>query len=334
MKNTHKPYQCLCQNPYLCSRLLEKSTSLGDQKRVGYYTLPKYNPEDKKCLDNKIRDVIYFYIMRGESSKENSLTANQLARPKIPKSEPEYVAFHHFHPSTLQDGNLGPQLFIDSMQAESCNLKNARTILFSVLDSDLRKYSNSEVKVGMYINAPNYSWESLTSNAKLIEAEIATKELQEQMKKPGQQDDLHVDSEAEISSNDTHCTEILVSLIMNRKWNDAYKRCVAKPLEASHWTIHKSQKNGQVYMKKLPIHFACRFLAPKYLIITLIEAYPSGIKEQDNNGKLPIHELLHQKFSSKSASKDDVLESIKYLIQKYPESCSVADSMGMLPIHR
>ena len=164
---------------------------------------------------------------------------------------------------------------------------------------------------------------------------VMVRDSNDQMKKPGQQDDLHVDSEAEISSNDTHCTEILVSLIMNRKWNDAYKRCVAKPLEASHWTIHKSQRNGQVYMKKLPIHFACRFLAPKYLIITLIEAYPSGIKEQDNNGKLPIHELLHRKFLSlSSAGKDDVLESIKYLIQKYPESCSVADSMGMLPIHR
>jgi len=63
--------------------------------------------------------------------------------------------------------------------------------------------------------------------------------------------------------------------------------------------------------------------------VTLLEIYPNGIKEVDEKGALPLHNLF-QKKDSQNHNKER-MEVVEYLVEKYPDSIRVADKKGKLP---
>ena len=305
--------KCVCKHSSTCATYVTKWTILNDNLRCGYYRIPSYNPTgDEQCLDNKIRDVIFHYLFDG------STTGEKLARPcSDTTDEIQYVAFHHFSPRILQINNKGPLMFLTKDLADELELNNVRTVLFTISNEEYDAYRSNDIEVGKYISAPNYSWRNTQSDWSKIESMI------EKYSKTKSGED-----EKEASSHMT-----LVNLIIDRDWIGAYKRCKIFPDEAKQWVVSASRRTGNVFVRKLPIHFACRFSAPKEVIVALVDAYPAGLEALDESGKLPIHDLFHR-YHKATDDKKKLLEIVEYMLAKYPESTNIADLKGMLPIHR
>lgn len=302
---------CVCKNPSSCAAIVAKWTALNDSLRCGYYRIPRYDPKgDEHCLDNKIRRVIFYY-MYGDERSEKIPTPDS-----IQSFQDQYVAYHHFSPLVLQICNGGPVMFMSKELAQEIKLDNARTVLFSLSEKDCAKYDSQDVAVGKYICAPNYSWWNIQTDIVKMNSAI-TKYL----KKP------------RIASDTNAVEKTLINLIMDRDWKHAYERCNACPDEAKQWLVSTSSKTGSVFLRKLPLHFACRFSAPKYIIAALVDAYPKGLEELDESGKLPIHTLFNLCHKTRE-DKKQLLEIVEYMLEKYPESSNIADMKGMLPIHR
>jgi len=123
----------------------------------------------------------------------------------------------------------------------------------------------------------------------------------------------------------------LCTAIMDKNWDLVSNVCEQCPDQVCQWIITKSNRTQAVYLRKLPIHFACKFHAPKEVIVTLLEIYPNGIKEIDEKGALPLHNFFRNK---NLVNNEERMEIVEYLVEKYPESIRVADKKGMLPMHR
>ena len=121
----------------------------------------------------------------------------------------------------------------------------------------------------------------------------------------------------------------LCTAIMDKNWDLVLNVCEQCPDQVCQRIISKSNRTQAVYLSKLPIHFACKFDAPKEVIVTLLEIYPNGIKEVDEKGALPLHNLFHKKDSQNN--NEECMEVVEYLVEKYPDSIRVADKKGKLP---
>lgn len=119
---------------------------------------------------------------------------------------------------------------------------------------------------------------------------------------------------------------IVMHLILEREWNSACERLAQHSGEAGTWVETRKCGTGLTLFRKLPIHSACRYGAPMSLLKSLISAYPEGVYEKDESGKLPLHHAC-----SASCPGIDV---IQFLVALYPESIHVTDSDGNLPSQR
>ena len=125
----------------------------------------------------------------------------------------------------------------------------------------------------------------------------------------------------------------LCSALLDRDWELAETICNEYPDQVSQCVVSRSSRNNTIFLRKLPIHFACQFSAPKEVIMNLLDIYPEGIRAKDERGRLPVHLLFHIN-TNKLEENEALLDIAKYLLHLYPESLHIPDSRGMLPIHR
>ena len=110
-------------------------------------------------------------------------------------------------------------------------------------------------------------------------------------------------------------------LLSNKNWTGLIEAFREKPQYASF----KDSKN---HRGALPLHRAILKLASLELIDVLIELYPDGLREKDDNGMLPLHYAclynfcMEKHFSELRDERDKTSWGwvLKVLIQKYPEA--------------
>jgi hypothetical protein len=93
-------------------------------------------------------------------------------------------------------------------------------------------------------------------------------------------------------------------------------------LQAATWVIRK-EKNGKLRWRLLPIHAAIIFGSPLNVVELLLQEYPSGAQQKDDQGMLPIH------LAFRNDADWDVLEE---LLTAHPLGVSVKDRKGRTPI--
>ncbi|KAI2508975.1 hypothetical protein MHU86_5470 [Fragilaria crotonensis] len=109
-----------------------------------------------------------------------------------------------------------------------------------------------------------------------------------------------------------------------KQWDYAIK-FFSKPdgaLQAATWVTRK-EKNGKLRWRLLPIHAAIIFGAPVKVIELLLQEYPPGAQQKDDQGMLPLH------LAFRNDSSWDVLEE---LLTAFPQGINVKDRKGRLPI--
>jgi hypothetical protein len=109
-----------------------------------------------------------------------------------------------------------------------------------------------------------------------------------------------------------------------KQWDYAVK-FFSKPdgaLQAATWVTRK-EKNGKLRWRLLPIHAAIIFGAPVKVIELLLQEYPPGAQQKDDQGMLPIH------LAFRNDSGWDVLEE---LLTAFPQGITVSDRKGRLPV--
>jgi len=125
----------------------------------------------------------------------------------------------------------------------------------------------------------------------------------------------------------------LGNLVINTRWSEAYIRCKQHPSEAKQWLVSRSARTGKVLFRKLPLHIACTFGAPKELVYALTEAYPEAVNLADESGKLPLHSVFNSGILDPKR-KQSVPEIVEHLLVQSPESAGTKDKRGMLALHR
>jgi len=327
--------RCICGQNKVCRKYMRKWYSCKDSLRCGYCPLPAYNPNEEDCLSNRVRDVMFHYLVGPEvamsrsrsfpmnaSSFESTESSINYGEDSDTDNLIEYVAFHHFHPMVLQPNNVGPVQFVDANQAEEIGIKDVRTFLFSLAENELDdafKELSIENLVGKYICAPTYPWASVVINSNKMEEAI--------MKQHQVQKSI-LSKNFEVNSSTT-----MTTLILNKDWDSVILRCSLFKKEASQWVTSISKKTGKILLRKLPIHFACQFNSPKKVVFALVNAYPAGVRQVDEGGKLPLHSCFYNRKRS-LLDAGEFSEIIQFLIDRYPGSATVADGKGMLAIHR
>mmetsp|Transcript_32230 Transcript_32230/g.47626 ORF Transcript_32230/g.47626 Transcript_32230/m.47626 type:complete len:302 (+) Transcript_32230:90-995(+) len=98
--------QCLCAQPE-CLPRLKGWIDLGDSKRQGFKELPRQSSKTTPVglEKNRIRDIMFQHI-RGTKAPRYEESDKTNRERKL------FVAYHHFHPLMLQEGNLGPMQHI------------------------------------------------------------------------------------------------------------------------------------------------------------------------------------------------------------------------------
>ena len=124
----------------------------------------------------------------------------------------------------------------------------------------------------------------------------------------------HLDDEIEVDY-DRGATD-LYRRIENKDWDGALSRLEFAPHEARAWVARREPSTMKVRWRLLPIHAVCIFRAPLALIEALIEVYPDGPMQKDDQGMLPVHLACRN-----GASKGVVLT----LLEAFPESLNVKD---------
>lgn len=148
----------------------------------------------------------------------------------------------------------------------------------------------------------------------------------------GQQQPLQI-KRSKQSTTTSSVNSNLGSLTINARWSEAYIRCKQHPSEAKQWLVSRSARSGKVLFRKLPLHIACTFGAPKELIYALTEAYPESVNLADESGKLPLHSVFNSGILDETR-KQSVPEIVEHLLAKSPESAGAKDKKGMLALHR
>jgi len=92
--------------------------------------------------------------------------------------------------------------------------------------------------------------------------------------------------------------------------------------QAATWVVRK-ERNGKLRWRLLPIHAAIIFNSPIEVVETLLQEYPIGAQQKDDQGMLPLH------LAFRSEANWDVLEE---LLTAYPQAISVKDRKGRVPI--
>ena len=122
----------------------------------------------------------------------------------------------------------------------------------------------------------------------------------------------------------------LVHHIINRNWVSVLNRVETHPKEATSYLTVFS-RNNQILTRKLPLHLACQYEAPREIIIAIVDAYPEGVECLDEKGRLPLHSMCAQAHRQNNTA--EVLGTLEYLLEKYPQSIGISDAKGQLAIH-
>ena len=75
----------------------------------------------------------------------------------------------------------------------------------------------------------------------------------------------------------------------------------------------------------LPIHYACANAAPASVINMLLDAHPSGARERDWQGKLPLHMALDNEYVD--------VDAVKSLLEAFPQGAKAKDDNDQIPLH-
>ena len=104
--------QCLCGLPD-CLPRLKGWIDLNDSKRQGFKELPRQSSKTTPVglQKNRLRDIMFLHL-RGHRSPIYDEADKTNRERKL------FVAFHHFHPALLQDGNKGPYQYVSLELAE------------------------------------------------------------------------------------------------------------------------------------------------------------------------------------------------------------------------
>lgn len=119
----------------------------------------------------------------------------------------------------------------------------------------------------------------------------------------------------------------LYKMIEKKLWSEAVDHCKQEPLEARTWVVRKETGPGgklRVRWKLLPIHTAIIFRAPIALIKALIEAFPDGPTETDDQKMLPLH------LACRIVSTEEIVTT---LIESFPEALNQKDRKGRIPTY-
>ena len=76
----------------------------------------------------------------------------------------------------------------------------------------------------------------------------------------------------------------------------------------------------------LPLHVAVQYKSTAFCKI-LIDKYPQSLRVESDDGWLPIHIIAY------SGERDDIVDTIKYMLELDPELLLAEDNNGYLPIH-
>jgi hypothetical protein len=93
-------------------------------------------------------------------------------------------------------------------------------------------------------------------------------------------------------------------------------------LQVRTW-VTKTDYEGAIKWRRLPLHAAILFLAPVHIVAMLVTIYPESVKCTDCAGRLPVH-------SAFGAGASD--EVVALLIETFPSGLHVRDLRGHLPV--
>lgn len=114
----------------------------------------------------------------------------------------------------------------------------------------------------------------------------------------------------------------LYSNLQKREWEATIKRSHEAPKEARTW-VSRSEQNGKLRWRLLPLHAAIIFKAPESVIEALLGAYPKGAECKDDQGMLPLH------LAFRHGSTEGI---VNLLLVAYPQSIDVKDRKGRIPL--
>lgn len=110
--------------------------------------------------------------------------------------------------------------------------------------------------------------------------------------------------------------------IVDMDWNLSVFRSKNYKAEANRWIVKKNN-DGEIEWRRLPIHQACICDPNTGIITCLLEAYPKGVYEVDNQERLPLHyACIH--------GADTYI--IYLLLTAYPDSINQTDKWGKSPV--
>jgi len=208
VKLKHDQPSCICGETK-CSNILARWARINDNTRRGFFLLPKAEVDDKN-FEGKMLPLVSKYL--------SSLNQNGFIQashgPNISwmrEGQENLIAYHHFHPLVLKEGNRGPKLFIRKDKAEKVGFD----LKFNLIRSGSKK--------GRCVVTPNYPWAKIIMDLETKEHQSATlSSLPVYIGRCGEMNE---------SQNNTN----LCSLLMNKKFNDAHSRVKAHPEELSQW---------------------------------------------------------------------------------------------------
>lgn len=124
--------------------------------------------------------------------------------------------------------------------------------------------------------------------------------------------------EVEYSSNPTE----LCRYIEKKQFSEAIEHCIKYPEESATWIVKKDEY-GAVRWRMLPVHTALMIHSGDALIKTLLDTYPDGAKEPDDQGMLAIH------FAFRYSATESV---INFILHIHPDGIYTKDLKGRYPI--
>ena len=127
--------------------------------------------------------------------------------------------------------------------------------------------------------------------------------------------------EVKTSEIDYEHPTALYSFIEKKNLQEAINRCKSNPEECATWIVKKNE--NEITWKLLPIHAAIIMRADETLVTALLESFPGGAKELDDQGMLPLH-LAFRHSASEAV--------INQLIELYPEAMATKDLQGKVPL--
>mmetsp|Transcript_24577 Transcript_24577/g.29659 ORF Transcript_24577/g.29659 Transcript_24577/m.29659 type:complete len:267 (+) Transcript_24577:76-876(+) len=153
----------------------------------------------------------------------------------------------------------------------------------------------------------------------------------------------------------------LCSAIIEQDWKSVMTLCQTNPEKAKSWRVNYGfYYNGEKNACLLPIHMISALNPPEDVLLSVINAYPKGIKKKDSfYGRAPIHIACLKRASVKTmgillsyycegAAKRDkdgriplhyacsnqcTVDIVRLLLNAYPDAAKCFDMNGWLPIH-